>query len=153
MIEKDLLPDQIGDADALGAAQIRLRLAFVGSLMPDEGDSTEDDTSDIDAEDTGERVEGVDFSNVSPLLEDIEYPITVDELVSEYGDRTLERTAADPISIRELLGEMGDDSFESPMEVRQTMLTMMPQDSEGSPGHSSRGAGGARYQEQEDETS
>lgn len=120
--------------------------------MSDEGDSMEEDTSEIDAGQDSDRTEGVDFSDVNPVLEDISYPITTDELVSEYGDHTLERTNADPISIRNLLGEMGDDSFESPSEVRQTMLTMMPQDSVGEPGQSGRGAGGTEYQNQEDDT-
>jgi len=117
-------------------------------FMPDE-----DDGSDIDPGQDSDRTEGIDFSDVDPVLEDLSYPVTVDELVSEHGDATLERTNADPISIRDLLGEMnGDTSLESTEGVKETMLTMMPRDSVGEPGQSDRGPAGAEYQEQEDQS-
>lgn len=122
--------------------------------MSDQGEDTDGDTSDIDAGDTDDRTEGIDFNDVDPILEDLSYPVTIDELVSEHGDATLERTNADPISIRNLLGGMdGDTSFESAEGARETMLTMMPQDSVGEPGQSDRGAGGTEYQNQEDDSS
>jgi hypothetical protein len=120
--------------------------------MPDE-DGTEGESNDIDPGQDSDRTEGVDFTDVDPILEDASYPITVDDLVSEHGDATVERTNADPISIRDLLGEMdGDTSFESADGARETMLTMMPQDSVGEPGQSDRGPAGDEYQEQEDES-
>lgn len=89
-------------------------------------------------EDT-DRVQGVDFTEIDPLLEDLSYPITADELVERYGDREIDRTNADPITIRELFDYMGDDTFESEQQLRQMLLGQMPRDSEGRTNYSDRG--------------
>lgn len=89
--------------------------------------------------DDTEREQGVDFTSVDPVLEDVSYPITVDELVAEYGDRTIERTNAEPITIRELFESTGEDTFESPEEIRQSILNLMPQESVGREEYSDRG--------------
>lgn len=86
-----------------------------------------------------ERVEGVDFADVAPILEDVSYPITADELVEEYGDVELDRTNADPISLQALFEPMGDDTIESVDGARQSILTLMPKDSEGRQRYSDRG--------------
>lgn len=91
------------------------------------------------SEDEAERTEGVDFSDVNPILEEISYPITVDELVEQYGDHEIERTNAETITIRELFEPMEDDTFESADGAQQTILTMMPKDSEGRQRYSDRG--------------
>lgn len=90
-------------------------------------------------EESPDHVEGVDFTDINPLLDRIEYPIRKDDLVAEYGDETIERTNANPITIRELLDEMGDDSYDSPESVRQSMLNVMPSESVGRQRYSDRG--------------
>jgi hypothetical protein len=91
-------------------------------------------------EDTeADRVEGVDFTDVGPLLEEIPYPITTEELVAEYGDRSIQRTNAGPITIRELFEPMGEDTSNSVDELRQSILTLMPKDSVGRQRYSDRG--------------
>ncbi|MHB9287486.1 hypothetical protein ACKVMT_10680 [Halobacteriales archaeon Cl-PHB] len=85
------------------------------------------------------RVEGVDFSAIDPVLEDVSYPIAKSAFAEQYGDRTVERTSADPIAVAELFSGTGDDTFESPEEVRQTVLNLMPADSVGRPHYSDRG--------------
>ena len=37
--------------------------------------------------DDPERVEGVDFTGINPVLNDISYPITTAEFVEQYGGR------------------------------------------------------------------
>jgi hypothetical protein len=91
------------------------------------------------SEDDTDREQGVDFTDIDPVLEDISYPITADELVDEYGDQTIERTNAEPITIRELFAPMGEDTFESPEEIQQGILNLMPEDSVGREGYSDRG--------------
>ncbi len=90
-------------------------------------------------EDDTDRVQGVDFTDTMPVLEDVSYPITIDELVEQHGDHSIERTNAEPITIQELFDSMGDDTFESPDEVRQMMLNLMPEESVGREGYSDRG--------------
>lgn len=90
-------------------------------------------------ENQADRVEGVDFSNVNPILDQISFPITADELIERYGDRELQRTNADPISLRELFDYMGDDSFESEDQLRQMIIGQMPRDSAGRTNYSDRG--------------
>lgn len=91
------------------------------------------------ADDDPDRVEGVDFTDINPILEDLEYPITADEIVERYGDRELERTNADPISIEELFDYMGDNTFESEEGLRTMILGQMPRDTEGRTNYSDRG--------------
>ena len=90
-------------------------------------------------DDDTDRDQGVDFTSIDPVLEDISYPITVEELVEQHGDKSVERTNADPITIRELFEDLGEDSYGSPEEVRQMMLNMMPRDSVGRANYSDRG--------------
>lgn len=92
----------------------------------------------MDDEET-EHMEGVDFSDVTPILEELSYPITADELVEEHGDVTLDRTNADPITLRTLFEPMGDDTIESEKGARSSILTLMPKDSEGRQRYSDRG--------------
>ena len=88
--------------------------------------------------DDPDHVEGVDFTSINPVLEDISYPITTDELVDRHGDRELERTNADPVTVEELFGEI-DDTFDSDEAVRQMVLAQMPRGSEGRTNYSDRG--------------
>ena len=91
------------------------------------------------SDDETEHVEGVDFSDVTPILEELSYPITADELVEAHGDVALDRTNADPITLRALFEPMGDDTIESEDGARHSILTLMPKDSEGRQRYSDRG--------------
>jgi hypothetical protein len=86
-----------------------------------------------------DREQGVDFAEIDPILEEISYPITANELVARHGEERIERTNAEPISIRELFSSMGEETFESGEEVRQGVLNVMPRDSVGREGYSDRG--------------
>jgi len=88
--------------------------------------------------DDPDHVEGVDFTAINPVLDDISYPITTAELVDQYGDCELERTNAEPITVAELFDYI-DDTFDSDEAVRQMVLSQMPRDSEGRTNYSDRG--------------
>lgn len=83
--------------------------------------------------------EGVDFTDLEPVLEDLSYPITKEEFVEEHGDHSIERTSADPITVREVFEGTGEDTFESGREIRQAVLNLMPRDAVGREGYSDRG--------------
>lgn len=85
-----------------------------------------------------DREEGVDFTEINDVLEDLSYPVEKDEFVSEYGDRTIERTNAEPISVQELFEGTGGDTFDSEEGVRQAILNLMPRDSVGRQRYSDR---------------
>lgn len=85
------------------------------------------------------REEGVDFGDINPVLEDLSYPITSEELIEQVGDREMQRTNADPITIEELFGPMGEDTFGSADEIREMALNQMPRDSVGRARYSDRG--------------
>ncbi|WP_313694057.1 hypothetical protein [Halorarum halobium] len=91
------------------------------------------------ADDDTEREGGVDFSAINPLLAELSYPVTAEELVERHGDRELKPTNAEPISIAELFEPMGDATFESAEEVRRMALGQMPSESVGREGYSDRG--------------
>lgn len=86
-----------------------------------------------------DRIQGVDVEDLNDLLESLDYPITVDELIDRYGDREIDRTNAEPITLEALFDQAGEDRYESPDEVRQMVLTLMPRDSVGRAGYSDRG--------------
>ncbi|RRJ33783.1 DUF5789 family protein [Halocatena pleomorpha] len=90
-------------------------------------------------EDETDRVGGVDFTDTMPILKEASYPMTVEELVDEHGDHEVNRTNAEPITIDELFDPMGETTFESPSEVRQMILNLMPKESVGREGYSDRG--------------
>lgn len=90
-------------------------------------------------DDDTDREQGVDFSTVDSLLEELDYPVTTDDLVAEHGQRSIERTNAEPITIRELFDGVGDETFESAEAVRQSVLNLMPEESVGREGYSDRG--------------
>lgn len=89
--------------------------------------------------DDSETGEGVSFEELGPVLDDVEFPITADELVERHGDVELDRTNAEPITLEELFDFMGDDTFESEDGVRQMVMAQMPRDSVGRSGYSDRG--------------
>ena len=92
------------------------------------------------ADEDTDREEGVDFTDISPVLEEISYPITAEELIERHGDREFGRTNADPITVAEVFDHMGEDTFESAEEVRRMALSQMPRDSVGRARYSDRGA-------------
>jgi len=85
-----------------------------------------------------DREEGVDFTDIDPILTGLTYPTTKDEFVSEYGDQSIERTNAGPISVREVFDGTGEDTFESPTEIRQSVLNLMPRETVGRQRYSDR---------------
>ncbi len=92
------------------------------------------------SEDDSDRSEGVNFTEINPILEDISYPITAEEFVTTYGDREIPRTNAEPITIRELFEPLEEEEFESKDEVHQGILNLMPKESVGRQRYSDRGA-------------
>lgn len=91
-------------------------------------------------DDDPDRVEGVDFGSLNPLLDERSYPVTADELVERYGDRELERTNAGPITFRELFDHVGDTTFDSEDQLRQMLPAQMPRESEGRTNYADRGS-------------
>ena len=89
--------------------------------------------------DAPDHVEGVDFTDINPVLDGLSYPITGAELLDQYGDHEIGRTNADPIPIADLFDHMGEDTFESEAAIRQMALSQMPRDSEGRTNYSDRG--------------
>jgi len=84
------------------------------------------------------RDEGVDFSDINPVLEDLSYPISQEEFVTQYGKESVERTNAGPITVAELFDGMGEQTFEAAEEIRQSVLNLMPRESVGLQRYSDR---------------
>lgn len=85
------------------------------------------------------RIEGVDFSALEPVLDELSYPVSSEEFVERHGDTELGRANADPITVEELFAYMGTDTFDSSDGVRQMILGQMPRNSEGRTNYSDRG--------------
>lgn len=86
-----------------------------------------------------DREEGVEFTDIQPVLERVSYPVTKDEFVSTFGDHRIGRTNAESIAIEDLFDRTGKDQFDSPTEIRQSILNLMPRESVGRQRYSDRG--------------
>lgn len=82
---------------------------------------------------------GVAFEGIDSVLEEISYPVSKDEFVDRYGERTLDRTNAEPITVRAVFEGTGDDTFESADDIRRSVLNLVPSDSVGRQRYSDRG--------------
>ncbi|MFB6166128.1 MAG: hypothetical protein ABEJ31_13285 [Haloarculaceae archaeon] len=91
------------------------------------------------ADTDADREEGVNFTDLDPVLEDLSYPISTAEFVAQHGGHTIERTNADPITVEDVFEGTGEDTYEDPEELRQAILTFMPADSVGRDHYSDRG--------------
>lgn len=89
--------------------------------------------------DTSEREQGIDFSDINPILEDLAYPIAAADFIARHGDRAIKRTNADPIAIEEVLPPLEDETFDSAEEIRQSILNFMPREAVGREEYSDRG--------------
>lgn len=81
---------------------------------------------------------GIEFGDLTDDLENEEYPMTKDELLEKYGDRTVEH-ANGSISVGEILGGEGPDQFDGQDEVHQTILNMIGTGAVGRDRYSDRG--------------
>lgn len=94
-----------------------------------------------DSDSSHERESGVEFGAVADDLESHEYPTTSEELVAEYGDRTLYLPKGET-TLREILVEFEEiERFESADEVRQAIFTMVGSDAVGRENYTDRGIG------------
>lgn len=67
---------------------------------------------------------GIEFGDLQDDLETEEYPISAEELLDRYGDRRVEH-ANGSASVRELLEAASKETYESPEDVHQVVLTMV----------------------------
>lgn len=92
------------------------------------------------ADEEPQRSQGVNLEDVEDVLEELSYPVSASELADRYGDRTIERTNAEPIALDELLEPLEDEqTFESADDVHQMLMSLMPDESVGREGYSDRG--------------
>lgn len=86
------------------------------------------------------REQGIEFGGLKEKIDDIDYPITNQELVEQYGDETLEFPDSER-TLRETLDPLPDDQeYEEPFEVEQSVMNMVDSEAVGREGYSDRGA-------------
>ncbi len=73
---------------------------------------------------TPSREFGIEFGTLTDRLEDRSYPVSDEDLLAAEGDRTLELPNGTE-TLREVLGEGAGQTYESPADVRDTILTMV----------------------------
>ncbi|MFD1589126.1 hypothetical protein ACFR9U_19280 [Halorientalis brevis] len=86
-----------------------------------------------------DRESGVAFGEeLADALDAYEYPISLEELLAEHGDASVDLVdGSEPL--REILGPLGEETYESKGGVRQSVLTMVDSDAVGREGYSDRG--------------
>jgi len=101
-------------------------------------------TRNSDSTGSDTRRHGVDLGRLETELDSREYPVTREELVAEYGDYELELPRGSE-TLREVLERQQSDEadeerqFDSPIEVRQTILGLVGSDAVGREDYSDRG--------------
>ena len=90
------------------------------------------------ADENDDRDQGIQFGDLEDELEAIDYPITNEELIERFGDRTLE-TADQEVRLDDVLAEQSDTTYESPSDVHDGVLNMVGDEALGREGYSDRG--------------
>ena len=99
---------------------------------------TDDTTTAENRESNDDREQGIDFGEADDRLESASYPLTLDELLAEYGDAELVM-GDETTTLREVLGPLGDDEYESAEEVRQAVFNMADREAVGRQRYTDRG--------------
>ncbi|MFH5797489.1 hypothetical protein [Haladaptatus sp. CMAA 1911] len=94
-----------------------------------------------------EREQGVELGELSEKLDDHDYPADVDELVSEYGEYEIGYPNGSE-TFEEVIGPL-NETYESPDDVRQSILNMADSDAVGRQRYTDRGAGGVETSEED----
>jgi len=81
---------------------------------------------------------GIEFGDLQEDLETENYPISKEELLEKYGDRTVEHSGGES-TVEEVLGPLGREEFDVQDEVHQSILNMVGDDAEGRENYSDRG--------------
>lgn len=88
------------------------------------------------------RESGIEFGPFADDLEDASYPMTKDELLDRFGDRSLGE-ADGATTVANVLGDTGDDEFRDAEEVRQSIMNMIGDDAVGRKDYTDRGSSDA----------
>jgi hypothetical protein len=87
-----------------------------------------------------DRELGIDFGTLDAELERIDYPVTTEALVDDYGDRTLEFESG-KTTLAAALTRLGDQTFESRDAVREALYAAVGEEAVGRTGYTDRGTG------------
>jgi hypothetical protein len=89
--------------------------------------------------DSGEdREQGVEFGDLMEKIERVDYPVTNETVVEEYGDETLNLEGR-TVTLRETIGSQGDVTYEDSEQVRQAIFNMVGEQAVGRKGYTDRG--------------
>jgi hypothetical protein len=86
---------------------------------------------------TDERESGIDFEGLASDLEAADYPLTTEELLDQYGSRTVTYSDGEE-QLDQLLAPL-DDTYKSAEEVRQAIFNMVGEEAEGRENYTDRG--------------
>ena len=78
---------------------------------------------------------GVKLNEVGELLEDLEYPVTQEEVLEHIGDVTL-LLADGETKVENVVSDMQDEEFGSPTELEEGLYASLPTEAVGEPGQS-----------------
>lgn len=85
-----------------------------------------------------ERTHGVDLNGLAEQLDELDYPLTAEDLRESHGDAVIE-LAEGTATVDELLGpNEPDQTFDTPSQVREVLLTMVDDDAIAREGYSDR---------------
>ncbi len=80
---------------------------------------------------------GVEFGDLQETLENEEYPIGHDELLSKHGDETIEMSG-NTTTLADLIGPLGEDEYRDYEEVEGAIVNMVGDEAIGRKNYSDR---------------
>ncbi len=92
----------------------------------------------------------MEFGDLADELAAADYPLTLEELLSEHGDETLV-LGDETTTLREVLEPLGEDEYASAEEVREAVIGMVGDEAVGRKRYSDRG-GETPAEDDEDES-
>jgi hypothetical protein len=92
---------------------------------------------------------GVELGDLGDDLESVDYPVSQDELLEEYGDGEIDM-GEESATLEELLDPLNEDEYQSYGDVEQAIMNMVGDDAIGRKNYSDRTPPAAGEQRQEE---
>ena len=95
---------------------------------------------------------GVEFGDLEAQLEDVDYPIVVEELIERHGDAILEMEGGSQ-TLEEILEPVSEEEFTDLQEARHTIVGFVDREAVGRPRYSDRDPPGMGEEAESEEKS
>lgn len=94
------------------------------------------------------REQGIEFNELDEVLENEEYPISLEELLERHGDHEL-KLPDGTVTLEEIIGIADEQEFEDKAAVRESVFNLIGDDAVGRKGYTDRGGAAGNENDQQ----